>query len=143
MSNAFVHIELTTGNVKAAKAFYKKLFDWKLTDQKMGPGMVYTMIDTKGGKGSAGGGMSPPMMEGAPTAWMPYVEVADVKKSVAKAEKLGAKVYVAYQPIPGMGAMGVFGDPTGAVIGVWAKEAKAAPKKAAKKAAKKKLAKKK
>lgn len=138
MSNAFVHIELTTNDVKAAKAFYRRLFDWKLADTKLGPGMTYVMVDTKAGKGAAGGGMQSPMMPGAPTGWMPYVEVADVKKSVAKAEKLGAKVYVPYQPIPGMGAMGVFADPTGAVIGVWAREAKPAPKRAAKKHAAKK-----
>ena len=30
MGNPFAHIELTTGDLGAAKKFYKKLFDWKL-----------------------------------------------------------------------------------------------------------------
>ena len=38
-----------------------------------------------------------------------------------------------YQPIPGMGAFGIFVDPTGAALGVW----EPAPKKPAKKAKKK------
>jgi predicted enzyme related to lactoylglutathione lyase len=36
---------------------------------------------------------------------------------------------VAYQPIPGNGASGVFLDPTGAAFGIWEKEPKKANKK--------------
>jgi predicted enzyme related to lactoylglutathione lyase len=53
MSNPFAHIELTTSDLGKAKKFYKKLFDWKLTDMPMGPGSVYTMIAP--GKGPGGG----------------------------------------------------------------------------------------
>lgn len=129
MGNPFVHIELSTDDVAQAKKFYRSVFDWKLADAKMDGGMVYTMLDV--GKG-VGGGMQKKMMAGAPTAWLPYVEVADVKKTLAKASKAGAQVVVDYQPIGEMGAIGVFVDPTGAAIGVW-EMAKKAPKKAAKK----------
>ena len=30
MANSFVHIELHTGDMDRAKAFYTQLFDWKL-----------------------------------------------------------------------------------------------------------------
>ncbi|HEY3359584.1 MAG TPA: VOC family protein [Polyangia bacterium] len=134
MPNPFVHIELTTGDVKQAKQFYRALFDWKLTDQKMGPGMVYTMIDV--GKGTGGGLQAKPMPD-APTGWLPYVEVEDVKKTLAKAEKKGAKILLDYHEIPGgMGSLGIFLDPTGAMLGVWAAAPKRAP--ARKPAAKKK-----
>lgn len=136
MANGFSHLELSTDNVKAAKKFYKKVFDWKITDL---PDMSYTMIDA--GKGQVGGGMMPKNMAEQPTAWMPYVTVDSVKKTMAKATKLGANVVVPFQEIGEMGAIGVFVDPTGAAIGVWeaAKKAakKPAPKKAAKKVAKK------
>jgi hypothetical protein len=95
----------------------------------------YTLIDT--GDKVAGGGMTSPMMPGAPTAWMPYALVDSVKKTSAKAEKNGAKILVAYQPIPGNGAIGVFLDPTGAAFGIWEKEPKKAAAKKAKKAKKK------
>jgi predicted enzyme related to lactoylglutathione lyase len=95
----------------------------------------YTLIDT--GDKTAGGGITAPMMPGQPTAWMPYAAVDSVKKSVAKAEKNGAKILVAYQPIPGNGAIGVFVDPTGAAFGMWEQEKKKPAAKKAKKARKK------
>ena len=140
MANAFVHIELNTGNLPAAKKFYKAVFDWKLKDM---PEMEYTTIDVGDG---VGGGMQE-KMEGSPTTWVPYVMVDDVKRSLAKAAKAGANVVVGHMPIGEMGAIGVFVDPTGAALGVWemakkqAPAKKAAPKKAApKKAAPKKAA---
>ena len=134
MANPFAHMELTTPDPAAARKFYKKLFDWKLN--VMGPDMGnYTLIDT--GDKVAGGGMTSPMMPGAPTAWMPYALVDSVKKTNAKAEKNGAKVLVAFQAIPGNGAIGVFLDPTGAAFGIWEKEPKKATAKKAKKAKKK------
>ena len=123
MKNNFVHIELSTEDAKKAAGFYKKLFKWKLSPMK---DMPYTMIDT--GSKKVGGGIQPKMMPEAPTAWLPYVEVKDVKKTIAQAKKLGAKVPLEYQPLPDMGAIGILVDPTGAAIGVW----QAAKKKARK-----------
>ena len=133
MANPFVHVELNTDDVAKAKKFYLKLFDWKLSTMSLG----YTGIDV--GKGGAGGGMQKKPMPGAPTMWLPYVQVDDVKKTVAKARKLGAAVQVEYMEIGDMGAIGVFTDPSGAAIGVWALPKKA-PAKGAKaaKAGKKK-----
>jgi predicted enzyme related to lactoylglutathione lyase len=113
MPNPFAHIELTTDNLKAAQKFYSKVFAWKLNEM---PGMNYTMIDVGGGTG--GGMQSKPMPE-APTGWMPYVQVDDVKATVAKATKAGGTAVLPYQEIGEMGAIGVFADPNGAVIGVW------------------------
>ncbi len=139
MGNAFVHTELSCDDVGAATKFYKKLFAWKITSM---PEMNYTLIDV--GSKTSGGGMMAKMMPNQPTAWLPYVEVASVKKTIAKAQAAGANVVVPYQPIgETMGAIGVFIDPQGAALGVWekgkpAKKAKKGAKKPAKKAAKKK-----
>ena len=38
MVNAFVHVELSTTDPAKAKAFYGKLFSWKVEDVPMGPG---------------------------------------------------------------------------------------------------------
>jgi hypothetical protein len=51
MPNQFAHIELTTSDLKKAKQFYQKLFDWKLTDMPMGDGQPYTMIAVGTGPG--------------------------------------------------------------------------------------------
>jgi predicted enzyme related to lactoylglutathione lyase len=87
------------------------------------------------GKGPGGGMQAQPMPE-APITWLPYVEVDDVKKSLAKAEKGGAKVILPMMDIGKNGIIGIFVDPGGATLGVWSK-AKPAAKKAAKKAKKK------
>jgi predicted enzyme related to lactoylglutathione lyase len=119
MANSFAHIELTTSDLGAAKKFYKKLFDWKLTDTPMGDGGgVYTMIAP--GKGPGGGMQAQPMPQ-APVTWLPYVEVDDVKKTIAKAEKAGAKVVVPRMDIGKNGIIGIFVDPAGAMLGVWSK----------------------
>ena len=146
MGNPFAHIELSADDVASAKKFYKSVFDWKLDDMPFGD-MTYTMIGV--GKGT-GGGMTPKMMgPQQPTAWLPYVEVADVAKSLEKAKTAGATVVVERTPIgENMGSFGIFVDPQGAHLGLW-EAAKKAPatrsaakkkpaKKAAKKAAKKK-----
>jgi hypothetical protein len=92
------------------------------------------MIDV--GKGGTGGGMQRQRNDGAPSSWLPYVEVDDVKATVAKAAKAGATVMLPYQEIgQGMGAVGIFNDPTGATIGVWQK-GDASPSSGSKKPAK-------
>ena len=122
MPNPFAHIELTTDDLKAAQKFYGKVFAWNLKEM---PGMNYTMIEVGGG---TGGGMQLRPMPDAPTGWMPYVQVDDVKATVAKAAKAGATVLLPYQEIGGnMGSLGVFKDPSGSVIGVWAAPAQAMP----------------
>jgi predicted enzyme related to lactoylglutathione lyase len=135
MPNPFVHIELTTGDLKKAAKFYSKIFAWKVSPM---PGMQYMMIDVGGG---TGGGMQATPMPGAPTAWLPYVQVDSVKATIVAAKKAGAKIELDYREISGgMGAIGVFTDPTGAMIGVW--EAKSAAPTTKKSPAKKSPAKK-
>ncbi len=120
MPNPFAHVELNTDDVKKAKKFYQAVFAWKLTDM---PGAGYTMIDVGGGMG---GGMQNKQMPEAPTAWLSYVKVDDIKAVMAKAVKAGATSLVPYQEIGNMGAIGIFTDPAGAMLGLW-EEAKAPP----------------
>jgi predicted enzyme related to lactoylglutathione lyase len=135
MPNPFAHIELNTDDLNQAKSFYKAVFSWKLNDM---PEMGYTMIDV--GKGLGGGMQKKPMPE-APTAWLPYVEVADVNETLGRATAAGGRVALPHTEIGEMGAIGIFIDPTGAALGVWAAK-KAARKAPAKKPAKKSPAKK-
>jgi predicted enzyme related to lactoylglutathione lyase len=117
MPNGFVHVELNTTDLPEARSFYSKLFAWKVTPMPDMP----EYVGVYAGRGAVCGGMQVKPMAGAPTAWLPYVEVADVKKTIAKAKKLGAEIVLPYQAIGDMGAIGVFVDPTGAALGVWAK----------------------
>jgi predicted enzyme related to lactoylglutathione lyase len=135
--SAFVHLELGTDDTKAASQFYKKVFGWKLTPMKMPDGSSYVMFDTTAG--GPGGGIGGKMDPSQPTAWLPYIGVKSLKKSVAKARGLGATIVVDHMPVMGMGALAILIDPTGAKLGLWEPAMSAPPpkKKAAKKTAKK------
>jgi predicted enzyme related to lactoylglutathione lyase len=116
MPNPFVHVELNTTDVPKAKAFYGKLFAWTLEDMPMGPDFTYTVI--KVGSGTGGGMMQHPVPN-APSAWIPYVDVDDVKIATEKAKSLGATIMKDVTEVPGMGWFTVLADPTGAVLGLW------------------------
>jgi predicted enzyme related to lactoylglutathione lyase len=117
MGNPFVHVELNTTDVAKAKAFYGKLFDWKLEDTPMGGGSgVYTMINV--GEGTGGGLMKHPM-PGAPSTWLAYVLVDDIGAATEKARSLGATLAKDVTEVPGAGWFSIIVDPTGAALGLW------------------------
>jgi predicted enzyme related to lactoylglutathione lyase len=116
MANPFVHVELNTTDPDRAKDFYGKLFTWKMEDMQMGPGMTYTMIQP--GEGTGGGLMKHPV-PGAPSQWLAYVVVDDVRASTAKAKAMGAQVMKDVSEVPDMGWFSIILDPTGAALGLW------------------------
>ena len=116
MANSFVHVELNTQDLDKSKAFYSQLFDWTLEDTPMPGDMTYTLI--KPGSGTGGGMMKHPM-PGAPSMWLPYVQVDDIHASTEKAKALGANVIVGPHEIPNVGSFTIFIDPTGATLAMW------------------------
>lgn len=115
MNNWFCYMELTTDDLDGSQEFYKKLFDWKISDMSSAK-IPYRMIDT--GQEPAGGMMKPPMPD-VPTAWTMYVEVADLEASLAQVAELGGKVLLGKQPVPESGWFAIVQDPQGAVFGLW------------------------
>jgi len=114
MANPFVHMELNTTDLPKAKEFYSKLFDWKLEDMP-GP-MPYTMIQP--GEGPGGGMMTHPV-PGAPSMWLCYIGVPDIKAATEKAKSLGATALQENREVPNYGWFSIFTDPTGAVFALW------------------------
>ena len=112
VSNPFCHVELNTNDVKKAKDFYGKLFDWKLEDI---PG-DYTMIGV--GEGTGGGMMKNPI-PGAPSFWLSYVLVDDIEAATKKAKSLGANVMKDVTKVSDLGWLSIITDPTGAPLGLW------------------------
>jgi hypothetical protein len=115
MANPFVHAELNTNNLPKAKAFYGELFAWKLEDMPTEKGS-YTLINV--GEGTGGGMMTNPV-PGAPSAWLPYVQVDDVAAATKKAKSLGATVMKDVTDVKDMGSFSILLDPTGATIALW------------------------
>jgi len=117
MANPFVHVELQTTDLKKARDFYARLFDWKLEDAPPMPGFgTYTMISA--GEGTGGGMMANPQ-PGAPSHWLAYVDVPDLASATRKAKELGAQVLVDSMAVADMGKFSVIADPTGAHLGLW------------------------
>ena len=115
MANPFVHVELHTKDLAKAKAFYGKLFGWKLEDMPMpGNGGSYTMISV--GDGTGGGMMSESQ---TPPHWLAYVGVDDIQASTKKAKELGATVLQDVMEVGEYGSMSVIRDPTGATLALW------------------------
>jgi uncharacterized protein len=115
MSNPFCHVELNTNDVKKAKDFYGKLFNWKLEDIPS-PGGGYTMIGV--GEGTGGGMMKNPI-PGASSFWLSYVLVDDIQAATKKAKSLGAQVMKDIMEVSDYGWLSIITDPTGAHLGLW------------------------
>jgi predicted enzyme related to lactoylglutathione lyase len=116
MANPFVHVELQTNDVAKAKAFYSRLFDWRLEDVPLGDG-TYTMIHV--GEGTGGGMMKSMAFAGMPPHWLAYVSVDDVAASTKKAKELGAEILMDVMKVGDFGLMSVLKDPTGAALALW------------------------
>lgn len=115
MGNPFVHVELMATDTAKAKSFYGALFDWKFDDMPVGD-MSYTLIRV--GEGTGGGLMKNPMPN-APSMWVAYVLVDDIKAATAKARSLGANVMKDSVEVPGAGKFSIISDPIGSMLGLW------------------------
>jgi predicted enzyme related to lactoylglutathione lyase len=98
-----VHLELHTGNLPRAMAFYARLFGWRMERIDVGPGS-YHAVDLGNG------------VDGA--LWLPYVQVPDAGEATERAEELGARVVLGPREGP-VGWRSVVAPPAGAEIALW------------------------
>jgi uncharacterized protein len=111
----FTEQQLLSNEPRKAKDFYQQLFGWKMEEQEI-PGFGYR-VEIKTEKGPSGAIMMAP--GAAPSAWFPYVDVADLPATLARIRELGGKVLQEPREVPGEGALAVAADPTGAVFKLW------------------------
>ena len=111
-SNPVVHLELHTGDLRGAEAFYAGLCGWRpeRIDHERGS---YLAFDP--GRGPSGG-LVESEREGA--LWLPYVEVPDVVSATARARILGAAVKLEPREGPA-GWRSVVTTPAGGEIAFW------------------------
>ena len=111
-----VWVDLSTTDPAAARAYYSKLFGWKVEVEPDPAAGGYAMARI-GDKIVAGiGGSQDPH---APAAWMVYIGTHDADGVAKKVEAAGGKVVAAPFQIMNAGRMAVFQDPTGAFISIW------------------------
>ena len=110
--SAVVHLELHTGDLPAASAFYARLLGWR-TDR----------IDTRAGAYTAlglGGELDGGIVEcSAPRPiWLPYAEVDSIGEATDRARELGASVLLG--PCEGpSGWRSVVSDTDAGEIALW------------------------
>jgi predicted enzyme related to lactoylglutathione lyase len=81
-----VHLELHTGDLPRASAFYGLLFGWR-PERIDAAGSTYWALELGGGFGGGVVECDTPR-----PLWLPYVEVADVAETTESARRLGASV---------------------------------------------------
>jgi predicted enzyme related to lactoylglutathione lyase len=114
---SFIWHELMTRDTARAKDFYSKLFGWKMQDDEMMPGFIYTMISNKGDM--LGGMMAiTPEQGDTPPHWMIYISVRDVDAAAQQCESMGGEIIVPAHDIP-VGRWALLQDPTGAKFAIY------------------------
>jgi uncharacterized protein len=107
-----VHLELHTGNLPGACAFYGELFGWR-SETIHGSCGCYQSLEL--GDGIEGGVVE---CETPRPLWLPYVQVADLPRTTERARRLGASVLLEPREGPA-GWRSVVAAGAGAEIALW------------------------
>src|SRR5262249_48637391 len=111
--NSVIHLELHTGDLQGAVAFYAQLFGWRPETIRAGAGSHLAL----GMGGRLGGGVVQcPAAEHA--LWLPYVEVPDIDRTTDRARNLGGEVMLAPREGP-EGWRSVVSTPDGGDVAFW------------------------
>ena len=116
MSNPVVHWELMSKDPEKVSEFYEKVFDWKT--QHM-PEMNYRIVETGGQGGINGGIIKPQREEPWPGNMTLYIDVDDLAAYRKRIVAAGGKIHIEEQEVAGMGALTLFTDPEGRMMGLW------------------------
>jgi predicted enzyme related to lactoylglutathione lyase len=120
-ASSLVWFDIAADNVVRAKAFYGKLFGWKI---KKFPGpMQYWHVDTGGPDASPDGGLIP--RQNPQQSITNYISVESVDKSAAKVVKLGGKICMTKTAVPHMGYFAVCLDTENNAFALWERDEKA------------------
>jgi predicted enzyme related to lactoylglutathione lyase len=116
--------ELLTTNWQTAFDFYAKLFGWeKMATMDMGPQGTYQIFGTGGHQlgGMFNPGPVPPAPPGGPM-WIPYVMVADARRTADLAKAHGATIAHGPAEVPGGDWVFTGFDPKGAMFAAHSKK---------------------
>jgi predicted enzyme related to lactoylglutathione lyase len=111
-SKPVVHLELHTGNLAAARAFYAGLFGWRPERVETANGS-YEALGL--GSGLGGGIVECPVPR---SLWLPYVEVDDVAEATNRARGSGASILLPPREGPA-GWRSVVATPAAGEIALW------------------------
>lgn len=107
--------ELVTPDPERALAFYAEVVGIG-SQESANLGSDYTTITNA--EGAVAGGVTKPTMEGMPPHWNVYFAVADADATAARVEALGGRTVAPNFDVEGVGRMGFYADPQGAIFGI-------------------------
>ncbi|HTA31129.1 MAG TPA: VOC family protein [Candidatus Cybelea sp.] len=120
-ASGIVWFEIPADHLGRAKAFYGKLFGWKIAAI---PGMKdYLHIDTGGDDASPDGAIMGRMCPEHPVT--NYISVKSVTAHCAKVKKLGGQIHKIKTTVPGMGHFAICQDTEKNVFALWERDPKA------------------
>jgi uncharacterized protein len=111
-SNPVVHLELHTGDLRGACAFYAQVCGWRSERVNAGSGSYETL---KLGAGLGGGVVE---CETRRPLWLPYVEVPEIADATERARLAGATVLLDSREGPA-GWRSVVAAPAGGELALW------------------------
>jgi len=111
-------IELSgTPDIEASARFYADLFGWEMPELPNSAELGGYRRAKLNGKDIAG--VSPRMQDEQPCVWSTYISVESADATLGKVREAGGSVMFGPDDVMDLGKLGVFSDPTGAVLGVW------------------------
>ena len=125
MKNKVAFFEIPASNFMQAKAFYEKVFDWKVDLWGDEGAMALTTPVDKDQKPTEPGGINGGFYKRKSSHDQPSfgVETDDIDKTLAAIEKAGGKVMTPKHAIGEWGWMADFADPEGNVMALWEQRA--------------------
>ena len=114
--NPVVHLELHTGDLSRACAYYERLLGWCADEVS-----TYTALEV----GNVGGGIVECAAAVRPI-WLPYVDVPDVEAATDRARAMGASVLLEPRSGPA-GKRAVVSSPIAGELALWEEHRRGGP----------------
>ena len=111
-------MDLTVKPAVKVRDFYKAVVGWKTSDVDMGGYSDFCMNQPADGKTVAGVCHARGENANLPSQWLIYINVANLKKSLAACRRRGGKIVCPVRELGG-GKMAVIRDPAGAVAALF------------------------
>jgi predicted enzyme related to lactoylglutathione lyase len=108
-----VHFEIRAREPDRLRTFYAELFNWQIESRE---GMPVAFIGA--GEGGPEQGVGGAIVPSAAPGFSIYVQVADLKESLRKAEELGGAAAAQPLDVPGGPTIAQIRDPEGNLVGL-------------------------
>lgn len=113
MQHPVIWLEMSAQDSQATAQWYADLFDWRVrVDAQMG----YGVFDSAENGPSGGFVRANPQYPAGTVTF--YIQTDNVADHLRRIEAKGGQTLLPATPVPGVGTIGLFRDPTGNVLGL-------------------------